>query len=162
MSITEIEISAPDIKVITEVNGHDQAPAARPYWQDRPCPSWCVYPEWHTNSDFPGERYHWGPNHTMTLTLAEPEIFRGREVGPDGEPLERYVSRPELTVYLQQEHGEYEARVAVSYDGKPEVRLTLAEARKLAEALSESVRAAAGPVLTSGPAAHAVSRPAKA
>lgn len=129
-------------QAISETLAVPAADQSRPYWQSKPCPSWCAYPEWHEDSDRPGERQHFGTSYDTTLTLEEPEIFWPK--GPDGEPLGCVTSRPQLTVYLQQEDREREAWVAVSRDEKPPMRLTLAEARELAEALGDAIRASAG------------------
>jgi hypothetical protein len=44
----------------TEHAGQEELPelAARPYWQDRPCPPWCEIPGGHSDIDEIGERVH--------------------------------------------------------------------------------------------------------
>src|ERR1700683_4234135 len=47
-----------------------------PYWQDRPCPPWCMMSVPHRDHDMPDDRYHMSVIHHLDLTLEKPVTVR--------------------------------------------------------------------------------------
>ena len=125
---------------IAVVNGHAPDLAARPYWQDRPCPSWCHMVVPHQDHNPPDDRYHLSLINDITLTLEAADVLRFPD-GSGGTVLE--VSPSFITASLLQEWREREARVVLTHAGTHDIELTVAEARELAEALCGLVRQAA-------------------
>ena len=52
-----------------KATSQEPEPTPRPYWQDRPCPAWCLMSVPHRDSDMPDDRYHMSVIHHLDLTL---------------------------------------------------------------------------------------------
>jgi hypothetical protein len=126
--------------VIPVANGHAPDLADRPYWQDEPCPPWCAMVIPHKDSDRPEDRFHMSPIDDVTLTLEAADILRFPD-GDGGTVLE--VSPSFITAGLVQGWRERDALVVLTHAATHDIELTVAEARKLAEALAVLVRQAA-------------------
>jgi len=122
----DIATATPDI---TAASGHAPAPAPRPYWQDRPCPSWCMTGP-HEDRDMPEDRCHISISREVTLTLEAANVERSQ----DGKVPSVYPGC--FTAYLDQGWREREARVILSHNGTTGIEFTLAEAGELARALA--------------------------
>ena len=125
--------------VIPVANGHAPDPAALPYWQDRPCPSWCHLLIPHKDHDSPADRLHMAPFHDIQLTLEAANVVRIPSA--DGK-VALEVSPSFITAGLIQGWRDREARVTLIHAGTHDIELTVAEAAELAEALAECVRQA--------------------
>lgn len=139
MKITDIGAAIPAAATIAVSNGHAPDRAARPYWQDQPCPSWCHMVVPHQDHNPPEDRFHLSHIHDVTLTLEAPDVLRFPD-GSGGTVLE--VSPSFVTASLLQGWREREARVILTHAGTHDIELTVAEAAELAEALSGLVRQA--------------------
>jgi hypothetical protein len=140
MKITDTGAAIPGAATIPVVNGHAPDVPARPYWQDRPCPSWCRVVVPHEDHFPPEDRFHASPHHEVTLTLEAADVSRFPD-GNGGTVLE--VSPSFITAGLLQGWREREARVILTHAGTHDIELTVAEARELVGALSGLVRQAA-------------------
>jgi hypothetical protein len=107
---------------------------SRPYWQDRPCPSWCD--ALHEDTDEPGPgRVHISDYQMVTLTLEDADLF----------PLTGGALRAQpqsILVRLEQGHREYEALVCLVYRDEY-YELTPGEAQQLGQILNALVTEAA-------------------
>jgi hypothetical protein len=128
MSVTDIDTAG--IDVITAVNGHDLAPAARPYWQDRPCPHWCLMAAPHKDSDMLSDRYHMSVFHHIDLTLEEP--ITSRSAADEDLSCEPAF----LMASLYQEYRWRDPQVVLCHDGTTDIPFTIAEAGSLVQALT--------------------------
>ena len=104
----------------------DREAAPRPYWQDQPCPPWCLMSVPHRDSDMPDDRYHLSVIHHIDLTL---EKAIPGPLDPD--------SRPFLTVQLDRHHRERDPRVILIRNGQVDIPFTIAEAGELAQELTD-------------------------
>ena len=130
----------PQAAAIAAVNGHAPAQAARPYWQDQPCPPWCLLAVPHQDHDLPEDRFHLSVIHNITLILEAADVTRF----PDGSGgTAREVSPSFISASLVQEWRDREARVILTHAGAHDIELTVAEAAELAGALSGLVDQAA-------------------
>lgn len=103
-----------------------------PYWQDAPCPPWCVVP--HRDYDHPDDRWHDSEQTVIKLSLEAPvRAVIGDEV---------LMDVPELCTELTQGYREADARVAIIHNGSETLPLTLAEAALLRDSLTEMLDAA--------------------
>jgi hypothetical protein len=105
----------------------------RPYWLNTPCPAWCGTK--HRKHDLLGDRNHTSEwTKRLKLSLHEPDrVVTEHQV---------FKSAPEREVYLEQDVREVAPRVVV--DGAGRLKLTIAEAFKLARALTMAVNIAEG------------------
>lgn len=138
MTTTHESISTQTLAAV--VHGPDTQPRPRPYWLAGPCPPWCENSDTHSDRDSPDERLHFSISAVVTLVLEEPRAWESR-ADKDG-PLERCAGPSELRFYLQQHFRDHEPCIGLSHDDKPEIYLTLAEARELAGELLALVDAA--------------------
>jgi hypothetical protein len=140
--LDQATITAPTpAEPIMAVNGHAPAPAARPYWQDQPCPTWCHMIVGHEDHDRPEDRFHMAPFHDIQLTLEAADVIRIPSADGQG-ALE--VSPSFITAGLVQGWWDREARVTLVHAATHDIELTVAEAAELAEALTDCVRQARG------------------
>ena len=109
MKITDIGAAIPAAATLAVSNGHAPDRAARPYWQDQPCPSWCHMVVPHQDHNPPEDRFHLSHIHDVTLTLEAPDVLRFPD-GSGGTVLE--VSPSFVTASLLQGWREREARVS--------------------------------------------------
>lgn len=96
--------------------------------RDDPCPPWCIDP--HEPTESVSDRVHVGEYTMMPLTLDQPECF----------PLlsATNVLQPSIGVRLEQPWREFEPRIVVVYRDEY-LDMTLAEARELAEGLTDLI-----------------------
>ena len=108
------------------------APAARPFWQTEPCPSWCT--AIHEDSDQNEDRAHFAAGLDVDLNLYRTDLGE-RRYGPAQAIVsmtQHYrAAEPEIDLTVPTASGD-------SYlaDGEQDVRLSLAEARELRDRLS--------------------------
>jgi hypothetical protein len=141
-NVLDMSSSTPaDAAAARITNLEDQAAdqAARPDWQDRPCPPWCMRVIPHKDGDQLDSRFHMSSCYDITLTLEAADITRFPD-GNGGAVLE--VSPAFITAQLLQDWRDRDSRVALTHDGVHDIELTVAEARDLAEALSSLVKQA--------------------
>jgi hypothetical protein len=96
-------------------------PEGRPFWQDEPCPTWCV--EDHHDGEMYDDRSHFSDEHSVKLSLEKSE-----EGGPK-----------QFNLSLTSHYREREPRIAANVDGHIGVHFTLAEAAQVAAALHRLV-----------------------
>jgi len=107
---------------------------SRPYWQDRPCPSWCD--ALHEDTDEPGPgRVHISDYQTVTLTLEDADVFPLAGGGLRAQP-------QSILVRLEQGYREYEALVCLVIRDEY-YKLTFTEAQQLGQILRTLVTEAA-------------------
>ena len=123
------------------VNGSAPAPAGRPYWQDRPCPPWCMLVVPHQDHDLPEDRYHLAPSYDVTLTLEAADVIR---IPSEAGRVAMEVSPSFLAAGLAQGWRDREGHIFLTHAGTHDIKLTIGEAGELAEALSSLVRQAKG------------------
>lgn len=116
--------------VATASPAPEPEPVPRPYWQDRPCPHWCLRTAPHKDSDMLADRYHHSVFHHIDLTLENAITFRSGA----GKVLS--CEPAFLTASLYQEHGWRDPQVILCRDGKTDIPFTIAEAGTLAQALA--------------------------
>ncbi len=107
-----------------------RADAPLPYWQDRPCPPWCMMSVPHQDHDMPGDRYHMSVIHHLDLTLEKPVSDRSAS----GELL---ACNPAfLTAGLHQHYRERDPQVILTCNGEVDIPFTITEADELAQELA--------------------------
>jgi hypothetical protein len=105
-------------------------PAPRPYWQDRPCPHWCLMSVPHEDSDMPADRYHMSVIYHVDLALEDASTF----YSADGRLLS--CAPAFLTASLHQHNSWRDPQVVLCRNGKVDIPFTIAEAGTLAQALA--------------------------
>lgn len=110
--------------------GHPLDQAPRPYWQDQPCPSWCMRTAPHQDDDMRDDRYHRSVIHHINLTLADASVTRSGA----GELLSCVPAF--LTAQLHQHYRDRDPQAVLTINGKAGIPFTTAEAGKLARALA--------------------------
>ena len=125
---------------VPKTNSDDQAEARRkqPYWQEIPCPDWCIEKKDGHDAEEGGEdRVHLGgPGELVTLITEDAKTFDGSRAYP--------VS---AEVGLIQGYREIAPRVSLFFNHhqSQSVHLTLDEARDLADLLVRTARLAETP-----------------
>lgn len=135
----KLTAEAQQAPVITVANGHVPDLPARPYWQDRPCPTWCHLLVPHKDHDSPADRLHMAPFHDIQLTMEAADVIRIPSA--DGK-VALEVSPPFITAGLIQGWRDREAHVTLVHAATHDIELTVAEAAELAEALADLVQQA--------------------
>ena|SRR5947207_10512727 len=120
---------------MTAETGTTAAPGARlPFWQARPCPSWCETAGGHDDGDPAADRVHVGPAGFVRLALEDAATFRAGGL--------TWTEAPVLAVVLLQGEGDRGPHVALWHRDDRVMRLTVAEAEQLAAALGVIITAA--------------------
>jgi hypothetical protein len=111
---------------------HQLTSEVRPYWQTRPCPTWCM--GMHADSDHPEDRVHYGPGQPagVPLTLHDP-VAAGM-----GEWLSHRA--PRVEVEFEQHVTAVDPTVKLCIDGATALlRMTVDEADQLRAELAAVV-----------------------
>ena len=136
-SATGWPADAQQAAVIPVVNGHAPDLPARPYWQDQPCPPWCQMVVGHEDHDRPEDRVHMAPFHDIQLALEPADVIR---IPSAHGQVALEVSPSFITAGLIQGWRDREAHVTLVHAGTHDIKMTVAEAAELAEALTDCVR----------------------
>lgn len=105
----------------------------RPVWQTAPCPAWCS--AWHRPDDMPDDRQHYGDDVVTALTLERAV----EHIGPGGPEWLLDDLRASLTMHVEASGPS----ILLGHGERPAVRLTIAEAQRVAAMLTELVEEAA-------------------
>lgn len=123
------EIEGADSPTNRESEGQSVIPTGRPYWQDKPCPPWCLMTIPHQDHDLADDRFHMSVFYHVDLTLEDAHSFRSL----NGELLS--CEPAFLTVQLYQHYRDRDPHVAVTRNGEVDIPFTIVEADELTQTL---------------------------
>jgi hypothetical protein len=122
--MTVLDMPVAEITAPASNAGFPLADAPLPYWQDRPCPSWCMMTVPHRDHELFDDRLHMGASREIVMTL---EAQPTDEFGPGGPA--------NLIVGLWQHYREYAPHITLIVNSRRDINFTLSEARELAAVL---------------------------